>query len=98
MNCLITKQGKIIECTGINHSIKCELVFQTSLSEFLTKGGIRICCKPDYETIAIEHKRKLTDRQQRLIKQMLRESDYFYVVRNNTIKRSFARPIRQIPF
>jgi len=98
MNCLITKQGEVVKCIGVDHATRCRFTFKTNLNKFLAKGGVRICCKPKYETLIIEHKQELTGEQKRIIGRMLKDNDYFCVMRNNAVKKSFARPIRQIPF
>jgi len=95
MNCLITKTGEISECTGIEHEIAVKLRFKKSLYAFIN-GGVRVCDKERYNTIAIEHRKPLTAKQKRIVNRFLRENDYYCVADNFDVKNKIERPIRRL--
>jgi len=96
MNCLITKQGKVIECNGgTPHEVICVGTLKITLKKFLTKqSGIRIKRKwPNSEALAIEYYDKPSEAQLRVIRKILRQDDYYTVVLNLRTISKF-RPIR----
>lgn len=95
-NCLITKEGKVIDCNGgAPHEVICVGTLKVSLNKFLTKlSGIRIKKGwPDTEALAIEYYDKPTEQQLRVIRRILRQDDYYTVVLNLRTISKF-RPIR----
>ncbi len=95
-NCLITKEGKVIDCNnGTPHAVICVKMFKVTLNKFLTKlSGVRVKKGwPDTEALAIEYYDKPTEQQLRVIRRILRQDDYYTVVLNlRTIIK--WRPIR----
>lgn len=94
-NCLVTKKGRIVDCTGVQHEEICKRMLKVNLQTFLcTNGGVRVKVGwPNTEVIAIEFHHKPTNAQMRFIRGVLREADYYTVVLNfKTINR--FRPIR----
>lgn len=96
-NCLITKSGKIVECTpGAIHSAVCQHKLHTDLTTFLAKqSGCRVKISLNPETIAIEFYRELSAVQSSIVTRILRDGTYYTVVLvRETITR--FRPIRTI--
>lgn len=99
-NCLITRTGKVIECTGgATHEITAKRELPYDVGFFLDdRGGIRVkVCWPDTETIAIEFYYDLTESQIKAIKKILRENDYYAVILESELITRF-RPIRSFNF
>lgn len=95
MNCLITKDGQVINCSGGRHDYICRFKLQTTLRGFLYRHhGVRIKIGR-HKTIAIEYRHKPTDAQAKEIRKILR-SDNYYVVILSTHTLSKCRPIRRI--
>lgn len=95
MNCLITKTGKQIDCTGGTHEINCRLLLETTLTKFLSSGGVRIMIRHD--TVAVEFYEPMTDKQNRAVNKLLKEqSIYVIVCAFKTITK--FRPIRSFVF
>lgn len=96
-NCLITKTGKIVECTpGAIHSAVCQHKLHTDLTTFLAKqDGVRVKAGLNPDVIAIEFYRKLSAIQSAIVSRILRDGVYYTVVLvRETITR--FRPIRTI--
>ena len=95
MNCLITKQGRILDCGGITHDRVCERELHLDLDLFLSDFcGVRIKVG-SLESIAIEFYYKPSDIQMRIIRKILRENNYYTVILVRKVIRKF-RPIRGI--
>lgn len=96
MNCLITKQGKVIENGCIPHDVFCKRRFGYDLAAFLLKqNGIRVMLSIRPDTIAIEYHNKPSAIQLRAIHKILHADDYYTVIlATKTIER--FRPIRSI--
>lgn len=94
MNCLITKQGRIVDCNGGQHNAVCLSKLHVNLNEFLLKrGGVRIMAGRT-EQIAIEyHTHKPSDIQLRIVNKVLRQGNYYTVILVEKVIRKF-RPIR----
>ncbi len=78
MSYLISKQGKKIDCAGIEHSEVCRIQLRQSLKTFLNSGGCRV--KIHLELMAVETSKKLTVRQVGIINDLLAEYPIFTLV------------------
>lgn len=78
MNCLISKTGKTVDCTGGVHDILCRTQFKTTLAKFLSSGGVRVMVRHD--TAAIEYYEPMTDKQNRVVNKLLKEQPIYVIV------------------
>jgi len=79
MNCLISKQGKMVECQGADHRILSVKIFKQQLGKFLCTGGCRI--KVHFDVLAIEAGQKLTAIQLSIVNSILRNNEIYEIVR-----------------
>lgn len=95
MNCLITQDGKQIDCTAGRHDIICRLQLKKTLVKFLSTGGIRVMVRHD--TIAVEFYNDISDKQNRIINKVLKEQP-IYVLIMPFKQITKYRPIRYFDF
>ena len=95
MNCLITKNGKQIDCSAAMHQIICKQQLKMTLTQFMNEGGVRILIRND--TAAIEYYEPMTDKQNQIVNKLLKEQPIYCIVcAFKTIER--FRPIRSFVF
>lgn len=95
MNCLITQDGKRIDCAGGVHDITCRLQLRMALSKFLKTGGTRV--KIHHNSMAVEFYGQITDEQNRIVNRLLKQqSIYTLVMESGTVTK--FRPIRNFDF
>lgn len=95
MNCLISKTGKTIDCTAVQHDILCRLKLKITLAKFLSSGGCRVMIRHD--TMAVEFYEPLTDKQNQVVNKLLKEQPIYCIVCVfKTIEK--LRPIRSFVF
>lgn len=95
MNCLIDKTGKTVDCRGGVHDIVCRQRLKMTLSKFFKFGGIRVMVRSD--TVAVEHYKPMTDKQNKIINKLLKQQPiYVIVTEQKTITK--LRPIRNFDF
>jgi len=93
-SCLITKDGKKINClSGAMHATTCKVLLKTTLSKFVRTGGIRVAEVNDY--IAIEFYKPVSKKQNSIINAILRSNDYRTVILSRETITRF-RPIRTL--
>ena len=93
INCLINKAGKQVFCNGGMHVNICLQQFKISLRQFLKSGGVRVLSYT--ETMAIEFKQPLTDKQNKIVNKLLEEYPvYIVILPKETIQK--MRPIRSL--
>lgn len=94
-NCLISKIGKRIDCTGGVHDILCRQQLGMKLSTFMKRGGIRV--KIRHDTAAVEFYGYISAKQNRIINDLLKQQPiYVIVLPYKTITR--YRPIKSFIF
>ena len=95
MNCLITQDGKRIDCTGGVHDINCRMQLKMTLTQFMNEGGVRVMVHHD--NIAIEFYEPMTDEQNRVVNKLLKQQPIYVIVMPfKTITK--YRPIRSFVF
>jgi len=95
MNCLITKDGRQIDCTAAMHQITCKQQLKMTLTQFMNGGGIRVMIRHD--TAAVEFYEPMTDKQNRVVNKILKEQPIYCIVCVfKTITK--YRPIRSFVF
>lgn len=94
-NCLITKDGKQVDCTGGVHDILCQTQFKMTLAKFLSSGGVRVMVRND--TMAVEFYELLTNKQNRVVNKLLKEQPIYCIVCAFKTITKF-RPIRSFIF
>lgn len=78
MNCLINKQGKVVECQGADHEILCVRILKQRLNKFLDSGGCRV--KIHFDTLAVECNQILMPIQVSIINGILRNNEIYQIV------------------
>lgn len=94
-NVLITKQGETINCTNAAHDYAAQRFFGITLRTFLKRrGGIRVkLCWPDITAIAIEYYQEPSQAQIKVIRKILRDSNFYTVILASRIIEK-CRPVR----
>jgi len=91
---LITKRGRMVHCSTMQHAQQCVRYFGITLLHFLSHGGCRVLFYRN--TFAIEHGQPLSRSQRARIEALLKEDDYYTVIDNDNTEMAFDRPIRRI--
>ena len=94
-NCIITKTGKRIDCTAAMHQIICKQQLKITLTQFMNEGGCRVLIRND--TMAVEFYEPLTDKQNQIVKKLLKEQPIYVMVCAFKAIKKF-RPIRSFVF
>lgn len=99
MSFIIDNTGKRIDCDGFSHDLIIEHLYGCSILKFMKFGGIRV--KIHRESMAIEHRQPISDKQNRIINKALKEQDVFCIVSDSGLEYNRIekfRPIRKLVF
>lgn len=99
MSFIIDKTGKRIDCNGASHERLIHWWAKCSILKFMEHGGVRV--KVHGESIAIEYRKPISDKQSSVISKALKEQDIFCIVFDSGLEYNRIekfRPIRKLVF